>query len=196
MYNFKLRTTMSKKSTLKDKLILEAIDFFKIDSLLDDDENDEDFSDENSITDFDTDDYNFDELEEDDDEYNEDDDDYDGPDRPYDDGDFALDDPEDFDEDFDEDSDENEMSSNENEGIIRTVRGAYMVFKRPTASNNYEELWIYNMTNVKSLTKIRNSILAGTDIDPISLLSSDGEQKATMYSKGNVQFLYIDGLPN
>lgn len=188
---------MRKKPTLKDKLVSEAIDFFKIDSLLDDD-SDDDFSDLEGNFDFDDYDFGFDDAEE---EIDEDEEDYsERPHNNWDDDEFNLDDPEAEDDDDEDDGDGDEESDNgsksKNEGLIRTVKGAYMVFKRLTPSNNYEELWIYNTNNVKYQTKIRNSILAGTDVDPISLISPDGEQKATMYSKGNVQFLHIDGLPN
>jgi hypothetical protein len=181
------------KQTLKDKLIAEAIDFFKIASLLDDDE--EDFEED----DFSFNDINFPNDEEGDDFSEEDDfsvdqggDDFELENEEED--DFSMDQGED---DFGtEDDDFSEETESGNEGLIRTVRGAYLVYKRLTPNNNYEELWIYNLGNVKSQTRIRNAILSGTDVDPVSLNSPEGNQSATTYSKGNIQFLHIDGLPN
>jgi hypothetical protein len=82
-------------------------------------------------------------------------------------------------------------------GTIRTVVGAALVFKRKEKSNTFEELWIYNADNdLKKITQIRNSILAGTDIDPHTERSEDGEQTCDTTTVGNVQYLHIRGLPN
>ena len=82
-------------------------------------------------------------------------------------------------------------------GTIRTVVGAALVYKRREKSNTYEELWIYNANNdLKKMTVIRNSILAGTDIDPHTEQSEDGQQKCDTTTIGNVQYLHIRGLPN
>ncbi len=82
------------------------------------------------------------------------------------------------------------------QGAIRTVRGANLVYKRKTEDGNFEELWIYNIgKDIKKETQIRRAILAGTDIDPSSQESDDGEQRADTTTTGNVQFLHITGLP-
>ncbi len=82
------------------------------------------------------------------------------------------------------------------QGNIRTVRGANLVFKRKTEDGNFEELWVYNVGNdMKRETQIRRAILSGTDIDPTSQQSNDGNQYAETSSMGNVQFLHIVGLP-
>lgn len=82
------------------------------------------------------------------------------------------------------------------QGEIRTVRGANLVFKRKMDDGNFEELWIYNVGNdIKRETQIRRAILAGTDIDPGAQESKDGQQRADTSTTGNVQFLYITGLP-
>lgn len=82
-------------------------------------------------------------------------------------------------------------------GTIRTVVGAALVYKRKEKSNTYEELWIYNSdNNLKKMTEIRDSILAGTDIDPHTERSEDGEQRCDTTTIGNVQYLHITGLPN
>ena len=170
------------KQTLKEKLIDEALDFYKIDSMLDNDDfdTDEDFN------------VSSEELPGEDDF---------GPEME-DDSEFW---PEEFGEDeaeadmFSDEEDagfEDEPSNPDKEGLIRTVRGAYMVYKRATAEGNFEELWLYNMGNVKTQTHIRNAILAGTDIDPITLRSPTNDQTADVWSKGNVQYLHVNGLPN
>lgn len=85
---------------------------------------------------------------------------------------------------------------NDFQGNIRTVRGANLVFKRKTEDGNFEELWVYNVGNdMKRETQIRRAILSGTDIDPTSQSSKEGEQYAETSSMGNVQFLHIVGLP-
>jgi len=82
-------------------------------------------------------------------------------------------------------------------GTIRTVVGAALVYKRKEKSNTFEELWIYNADNdLKKITEIRNSILAGTDIYPHTERSEDGEQTCDTTTVGNVQYLHIRGLPN
>ena len=99
----------------------------------------------------------------------------------------------------------NEIEDNDKEpedenfqGIIRTVPGACLVYKRRDEKNTYEELWIYNAggRDIKPEMKIRSSILAGTDVDPKTQRSSDGQQTAETISVGNVQFLHIKGLIN
>lgn len=83
------------------------------------------------------------------------------------------------------------------EGIIRNVKGAYLVKKVKKPDDTYEELWVYNVgQGIHSDTKIRKAILAGTDIDPTKHRSEDGSQEAAIFTMGNVQFLEITGLPN
>lgn len=83
-------------------------------------------------------------------------------------------------------------------GIIRTVPGAVLIFKRESGDGKYEELWIYNVggRDMRPGIRIRNSILAGTDIDPKTQRSDDGSQTCETVSVGNVQFLHIHGLTN
>lgn len=111
--------------------------------------------------------------------------------------------------DFDSDSEDFENMDNGEEqqeedkdpdfqGIIRTVPGACLVYKRKDQQNNYEELWVYNVggRDIRPETKVRNSILAGTDIDPKTQKSEDGQQNCETITVGNVQFLHITGLLN
>lgn len=95
--------------------------------------------------------------------------------------------------------DEEEEDEDPNfQGIIRTVPGACLVYKRKDEKNTYEELWIYNNggRDIKPEIRIRKSILAGTDIDPKTQRSPDGQQTCETLSVGNVQFLHVRGLVN
>lgn len=81
------------------------------------------------------------------------------------------------------------------QGMIRTVRGAYLVYKRKETNGTYEEVWMYNVgKDLKKETSIRQAILAGTDVDPNTHMSDNGEQKARTWTIGNVQYLTISGL--
>lgn len=93
----------------------------------------------------------------------------------------------------DEDSEEDENF----QGIIRTVRGANLVYKRKDSDGDYSELWIYNIgKDVKHSNDVKRAIIAGTDINPNTLQSDDGSQSMKLYSVGNVQFLELSGLQN
>jgi len=81
------------------------------------------------------------------------------------------------------------------QGMIRTVRGAYLVYKRKESNGTYEEVWLYNVgKDLQKETAIRRAILSGTDIDPNTHASDNGEQKAKTWTTGNVQYLTISGL--
>ena len=63
-------------------------------------------------------------------------------------------------------------------------------------NGNFEELWVYNVGNdMKRETQIRRAILAGTDINPSTQESEDGNQYSETSSMGNIQFLHIIGMP-
>lgn len=93
---------------------------------------------------------------------------------------------------------EQEEEDSDFQGVIRTVPGACLVYKRKDEQNNYEELWVYNVggRDMRPEIKVRNSILAGTDIDPKTQRSQDGQQTCDTTTVGNVQFLHIRGLLN
>ena len=83
------------------------------------------------------------------------------------------------------------------QGVIRTVTGACLVYKRKTEEGTYEELWVYNVgKNMRNEVKTRRAILAGTDIPPQSVSSEDGTQEVETTTIGNAQFLRVVGLPN
>lgn len=112
----------------------------------------------------------------------------------------TVNDGEDSELDLNSDSpDEEDTGEDPNfQGIIRTVTGACLVYKRKTPQNNYEELWVYNVggRDIKPELQIRTSILAGTDIDPKTQRSPDGQQTCRTITAGNVQFLELTGLIN
>lgn len=110
----------------------------------------------------------------------------------------SLDDESGFEEDEVSGEEPEEESDPDFQGTIRTVPGACLVYKRKENSNTFEELWIYSTSerNIRYENEIRGSILAGTDVDPNTERSPDGDQRARTTTAGNVQFLHITGLPN
>jgi hypothetical protein len=96
-----------------------------------------------------------------------------------------------------EDDDYEDDDTKNYQGNIRSVPGAFLVYKRQAEDSTYEELWIYNSgKDIKHEMKIRRAILAGTDISPQTGKSNDNKQTAKIVSLGNVQFLNIFGIPN
>jgi hypothetical protein len=97
----------------------------------------------------------------------------------------------------DDELDDEENENPNRQGMIRKVDDAHLVYKRQTESGGYEELWIYKTGDAnRSELDIRHDILAGTDIDPSKTQSEDGSQQYELWTSGNVQFIYISGLPN
>ena len=82
------------------------------------------------------------------------------------------------------------------QGLIRTVKNAHLVYKRESEDGTFEELWVFNISELKSDLKIRKAILAGTDIPVNQLTSPDGKQTYSIWTSGNVEFLKISGLQN
>ena len=82
------------------------------------------------------------------------------------------------------------------QGVIRTVKGAHLVYKRQTEDGTYEELWIYNSGTMRDELDVRKAILAGTDIPTDKTSSPDGSQEYEIWSSGNAEILQIKGLPN
>ena len=121
----------------------------------------------------------------------EDDDEFvDEDDEPFD--DEELDDEQMEDEPFDEPEEESRY-----EGVVRPVKGAYLVSKKQQPDDTYTEVWVYNTgKDYKSEANIRKAILAGTDIDPLKNFSEDGSQECVIDSLGNIQYITLTGLPD
>jgi len=81
-------------------------------------------------------------------------------------------------------------------GLIRTVKGAHLVYKRANPNGTFEELWFYNSGDMKGELSVRKAILAGTDIPPNDTKSPDGSQTYEIWSVGNGEMLSVYGLPN
>jgi hypothetical protein len=105
---------------------------------------------------------------------------------------FDGDDDSEFSDDDLEDPDETRY-----EGVVRSVKGAYLVSKEEQPDETFKEIWMYNKQHrFEDEANIKNAILAGTDIDPTKNVSEDGTQEAVLQTVGNVNFLTILGLPN
>lgn len=81
-------------------------------------------------------------------------------------------------------------------GLIRTVPGAHLVYKRESPDGGFEELWAYNITDLRQNQETKHQILAGTDIPRNRSRSPDGAQSYEVWAAGNVEMLAIRGLPN
>lgn len=105
-------------------------------------------------------------------------------------------DPESDDEFSDLDPEEDDGDS-KFQGIIRSVKGAYLVSKRQQPDETYTEVWMYNVgEKYDDDANIRSAILSGTDIDPTKGYSEDNSQEAHMTTLGNVQYLTVSGVPS
>lgn len=89
-----------------------------------------------------------------------------------------------------------ETGDEDKQGLIRVVKGAHLVYKRKNEEGRYEELWIFKIDDkLKNSLDIKNDILSGTDISPNKTKSEDGLQEVELWTAGNVQLLFITGLP-
>lgn len=84
------------------------------------------------------------------------------------------------------------------QGVIRSVPGAELVYKRRegAGSETYEELWRFTIAKMQDAIKMRGAILSGTDIPVHNTQSPDGTQSVSTWNPGNVCLLHIKGLPN
>jgi len=89
-------------------------------------------------------------------------------------------------------------SDPDRQGLIRKVKNAHLVYKRPNASGKFSELWFYNVSpnSFNDEIQIKKDILSGTDIPPGKTKSSDNSQTYELEVMGNGILLFIDGLPN
>jgi len=82
------------------------------------------------------------------------------------------------------------------QGLIRTVPKAHLIYKREQNDGTFEELWIYNIGDIRNDMATKKAILAGTDIPTNRTRSEDGEQECSVWSVGNAELLLIKGLSN
>ena len=80
------------------------------------------------------------------------------------------------------------------QGMIRTVKGAHLVYKREVEDGTYEELWQYNTSTLRDEITVRKAILAGTDIPVNKAQSPDGSQSFETWAAGNAELMLIRGL--
>lgn len=147
--------------------------------------------------DLDLDDFEFDEFDDDEfvdldfdqyaDDFEDEDDDF---------GDLELDGEDDDFGDLD-DLEGEEDEDPDRQGLIRVVPNAHLVYKRASEDGTFEELWIYNTSEVlDDELQTRRAILAGTDIPQNKMASEDGSQRYELWTAGNAQLLHITGLPS
>lgn len=83
------------------------------------------------------------------------------------------------------------------QGLIRKVPGAHLVFKRKEEDGTFNELWVYKIQkDIRDDSKVRQQILAATDIPIERMQSADGSQQYDLWTIGDVQMMHIVGLPN
>lgn len=83
------------------------------------------------------------------------------------------------------------------QGLIRTVKGAHLVYKRKNEEGTFDELWVFGTGgDMENSLKVRRAILAGTDIPARATKSVNGNQSYTLKTLGNGQLLSIKGLQN
>ena len=92
----------------------------------------------------------------------------------------------------------NEIPNDPNrQGLIRSVKGAHLVYKRKNEEGTFDELWVFGTNGgMEDSLKVRRNILSGTDIPPRATKSQNGSQTYTLKTLGNGQILHIKGLPN
>lgn len=113
--------------------------------------------------------------------------------------DFAEDQPEDVDPETDvalDDVANRAVEDPDRQGLIRTVDNAHLVYKRETEDGTFEELWVYNSTDMRAETETKRAILSGTDIPVNKTRSPDGAQTYELWASGNVEMMVIRGLPS
>lgn len=92
---------------------------------------------------------------------------------------------------------EDETNDNPNrQGLIRTVKGAHLAYKRKNEDGTFDELWIFNSDGLKTSIIIKKAILAGTDIPVDKTSSDDNLQTYKIWSSGNIEMIEVKGLPN
>lgn len=93
------------------------------------------------------------------------------------------------------DGEPTEPEDPDRQGLIRTVNKAHLIYKRKTDDGTYDEMWMYNVSNLRDNISVRKAILAGTDIPPNRSQSPDGSQSYELWTAGNAEMMLIKGLP-
>jgi len=94
-----------------------------------------------------------------------------------------------------------EEVNNDQQGQVRHVKAAHLVYKAQEDDGTWTELWHYNIgepgqnEQVRSDQQIRDDILAGTDIPKNQITSEDGSQQYSLWTAGNAQMMQVKGLP-
>jgi hypothetical protein len=85
--------------------------------------------------------------------------------------------------------------SKSDQGVLRKVKNAHLVYKRKTETGTFEELWTFNVQKgLRDEVAIQRDILSATDIPSNALKSEDGKQEAELWTVGNIQMLKITGV--
>lgn len=97
----------------------------------------------------------------------------------------------------DQSDEEREPEDSDKQGLIRTVPGAHLIYKREGRNGTYTEMWMYEVgPNHRTEEKIRSALLDGTDIDQRLGSSINGEQSYEIWTCNDRQIMKISGLPN
>ena len=102
-------------------------------------------------------------------------------------------------DDEEKDSESKEKDSDPNrQGLIRNVDGAHLIYKRQNSTEQYDELWVWELQSRKidDEIKVKKNILSGTDIPIDAQKSKDNEQYFELKTIGNVSFMKIFNLPS
>lgn len=99
-----------------------------------------------------------------------------------------------------DEKDKNEKQEPEDpdrQGLIRTIPGAHLIYKREGHNGTFTEMWMYQVgPNHRTEEKVRSAILDGTDIDQRLGASVSGEQSYEIWTCNDRQIMKISGLPN
>lgn len=105
-------------------------------------------------------------------------------------------DEEDLEDDVLDDEFGDENADPDRQGLIRSIPGARLVYKREENDGTYAEMWIYSTSELRKAMEVRKAILSGTDIPAGARKSTDQLQSYETWASGNIEVLVIYGLPN
>lgn len=100
-------------------------------------------------------------------------------------------------ENSNENSSEESEENSDRQGLIRTVKGAHLIYKRKEPDGTFSELWIYEIQKgLRDEFETRQAILDGTDIDQKTGQSKDEKQYYELWTSNDRQMMKIYGLVN